>query len=76
MVMTWGGYRSPMPEFSGDGREEDEGPAVWIVEDRPPLREGKVFVASDERATIAENLEAAYAALDGLELPSLTPGAK
>jgi hypothetical protein len=65
-----------MPEFSVDGREEDEGPAVWIVEDRPPLWEGKVFVASDERATIAENLEAAHAALDGLELPSLTPGAK
>jgi hypothetical protein len=37
---------------------------VWIVEDRPALREGKVFVDYDERARIAENLEAAYVALN------------
>lgn len=53
-----------MPEFSVDGSGEDEGPDVGIVEDRPPVREGKVFVDYDERATIAENLEAAYVALD------------
>ena len=48
-----------MLEFSSDESEQDEGPRVWIVEDRPPLREGKVFV-NYERATIAENLGAAY----------------
>jgi len=44
--------------------DEDEGGGVWIVEERPPLREGKVFVDFDERATIAESLETAYVALD------------
>lgn len=44
--------------------EEHDGPRVWIIEERPPLREGKVFVDYDERATIAENLEAAYVALN------------
>lgn len=44
--------------------EDDVGPRVWIVEERPPLREGKIFVDYGERATIAENLEAAYVALD------------
>ena len=53
-----------MTEFSSDESEQDEGPRMWIVEDRPPLREGKVFVGYDERATIAENLEAAYVSLD------------
>jgi hypothetical protein len=43
---------------------EDDGPRVWIIEERPPLREGKVFVDYDERATIADNLEAAYMALN------------
>ena len=50
-----------MPEFFAD--ETDEGRGVWI-EDRPPLREGKIFVDSGERAVIAENLEAAWVALD------------
>ena len=63
-AMTWYGYGSPMPEFSVDESGEDEGPGVGIVEDRPPLREGRVFVDYDERATIAENLEAASSALD------------
>lgn len=52
-----------MPELSVDESKEDDGPGLGIVEDRP-LREGKVFVAYDERARIAENLEAAYVALD------------
>ena len=37
---------------------------VRIVEERPPLREGKVFVDYGERATIGANLEAAYVALN------------
>lgn len=41
-----------------------EDPQVSIVEQRPPLREGKVFVDYDARATISENLEAAYVALN------------
>lgn len=44
--------------------EDDDGPRVWIVEERPPLREGKIFVDYGERATIGENLEAAYVALN------------
>ncbi len=44
--------------------DEDDGPAVRIVEERPPLREGKVFLDYGERATISENLEAAYVALN------------
>jgi hypothetical protein len=44
--------------------DEDDGPAVRIVEERPPLREGKVFVDYGERVTISENLEAAYVALN------------
>jgi len=51
-------------KFSVDESKEDDGPGLGIVEDRPPLREGKVFIDYDERATIAENLEAAYVALD------------
>ncbi|MDQ6797494.1 MAG: hypothetical protein M3011_05625 [Actinomycetota bacterium] len=47
-----------------DDEGNDDGPRVWIIEERPALREGKVFVDYDERATIAENLEAAYVALD------------
>jgi hypothetical protein len=50
--------------FPLDDDEDEDGPGVWIVEDRPPLREGKIFVDSDERAIIAESLEAAYVALD------------
>jgi hypothetical protein len=38
--------------------------AVTIIEERPPLREGKVFVDYGERAAISENLEAAYIALN------------
>jgi len=44
--------------------DEDDGLAVRIVEERPPLREGKVFVDYGERVTISENLEAAYVALN------------
>ena len=51
----------PDPPFD---EVQDDGPRVWIIEERPPLREGKVFVDDDERATIAENLEAAYVALN------------
>lgn len=47
-----------------DEGDEDDGPGVSIVCERPPLREGKVFVDYDERATIAENLEAAYVRLN------------
>jgi len=42
----------------------DDGPVIRIVEERPPLREGKVFVDYGERATISANLEAAYVALN------------
>ena len=52
-----------MRDFTSE-ENEDQGGGVWIVEHRPPLREGKVFVDFDERATIAESLEAAYLALD------------
>lgn len=51
----------PDPPFD---EVQDDGPRVWIIEERPPLRECKVFVDDDERATIAENLEAAYVALN------------
>ena len=44
--------------------EDVESPGVGIVEERPPLREGRVFVDYCERATIRENLEAAYVALN------------
>jgi len=44
--------------------DDDDGPGVWIIEERPPLREGKIFVDYDERATIAGHLEAAYVALN------------
>jgi hypothetical protein len=50
--------------LDGADNEDDDDPGVWIVEERPPLREGKIFVDFDERATIAESLEAAYVALD------------
>lgn len=43
---------------------DDDGPGVWIMEERPPLREGKVFVDYDERSQIAEYLETAWVALD------------
>jgi hypothetical protein len=52
-----------MPNLPFD-EVEDDGPGVRIVEERPPLREGKVFVDYDERATIAENLEVAYVAVN------------
>ena len=38
--------------------------AVRIVKERPPLGEGKVYLDYGERATISENLEAAYVALN------------
>ncbi len=44
--------------------EDDDGPRVWIVEERPPLREGKVFVDADQRARIADSLEEAYTAVN------------
>lgn len=44
--------------------DEDDGPVVRIVEERPPLREGKVFVDYGDRAMISDNLEAAYVALN------------
>lgn len=44
--------------------DEDNGPAVRIVEERPPLREGKVFLDYSERVTISENLEVAYVTLN------------
>ncbi len=47
-----------------DEGDEDDAPGESIVWERPPLREGKVFVDYDERATIAENLEAAYVRLN------------
>jgi hypothetical protein len=43
---------------------DDDGPVLRIVEERRPLRQGKIFVDYDERATIGESLEAAYLALD------------
>ena len=64
LAVTSGRYGSLVPEFFFAESEDDEGRDVWVVEDRPPLREGKVFVGFDERATIAENLEAAYVAVD------------
>jgi hypothetical protein len=52
--------------FDDDCDEEDDGdgPAVTIIEERPPLREGMVFVDYGERAAISENLEAACVALN------------
>ena len=47
-----------------DDEDDGDGPAVTIIEERPPLREGKVFVDYGERAAISENLEAAYVALN------------
>ena len=47
-----------------DERGNHEIPGVTLVSERPPLREGKVFVDYDERAIIVENLEAAYVALN------------
>lgn len=44
--------------------ERDDAPRVWIVEERPPLREGKVYVDADQRARIGDDLEAAYTALN------------
>lgn len=58
------GYRSTVWDPSSGDDDEDDGPALGIVEERPPLREGKIFVDFDQRATIAESLEAAYVALD------------
>jgi hypothetical protein len=43
------GYRSTVREFPGDGsddEEDDDGPIVRIIEERPPLREGKVSSTS------------------------------
>lgn len=56
-------YASLMPDSPFD-EVDDDGPGVWIIEERPPVREGKVFVDYDERAAIAENLETAWVALD------------
>ena len=53
-----------MPDLSFDEAEDQEGPGIQIIEDRPPLREGKMFVDYDERAAIAANLEVAYVALN------------
>ncbi len=53
-----------MERHAASERDEDDGPAVGIAEERPPLREGKIFVDYGERATIARNLEAAYVALN------------
>ena len=65
---VWGTVRLVPDEllFDDDCDDEDDGdgPAVTIIEERPPLREGKVFVDYGERAAISENLEAAYVALN------------
>jgi len=53
-----------MPDPSFDKADDEDGPGIQIIEERPPLREGKIFVDYDERATIADNLEAAYVALN------------
>lgn len=60
-------YRCRVPDdllFDEDHEDDDDGPVVRIVEERPPLREGEVFVDYGERATIGANLEAAYVALN------------
>lgn len=57
------GYRPAMEHFASGG-DEDDAQERWIIEERPPLREGKVFVDYDERAIIGDNLEAAYVALN------------
>jgi len=44
--------------------DDDDGPCVWIIEERPPLQEGKIFVDYGERAAIAEHLIAAHVALN------------
>lgn len=41
---------------------DEDARRVWIVEERPPVREGKVFVDDGQRAAIADNLETAYTA--------------
>ena len=55
-------YRSTVRKFPGDGTdgEQEDAPVVRIIEERPPLREGKIFVDFEERATIAESLATAY----------------
>jgi hypothetical protein len=50
--------------FDEGHEDDDDRLAVRIVEERPPLREGKVYLDYGERATISENLEAAYVALN------------
>jgi hypothetical protein len=50
--------------FDEDHEDDDDRPAVRIIEERPPLREGEVYLDYGERATISENLEAAYVALN------------
>ena len=60
-------YRCRVPDdllFDEDHEDDDDRLAVRIVEERPPLREGKVYLDYGERATISENLEAAYVALN------------
>jgi len=61
-----------------DDEDDGDGPAVTIIEERPPLREGKVFVDYGERAAISENLEAAYVALNqafrGIWIEPALPG--
>jgi hypothetical protein len=60
-------YRCRVPDdlvFDEDHEDDDDRLAVGIVEERPPLREGKVYLDYGERATISENLEAAYVALN------------
>jgi len=44
--------------------DDDDGPGVWMIEERPPLQVGKIFVDYSERATIGEHLEAPYVALN------------
>jgi hypothetical protein len=40
------------PLDGSDDEDDDDGPGVRIIEERPPLREEKIFVDFDERATI------------------------
>ncbi len=49
-----------MDEVPFGEADDDDGPGVWIIEERAPLRERKIFVDYDERAMIAEYLEASY----------------
>lgn len=50
----------PLHDHDGDDGE----PEATIVIERPPLRDGKIFLDNGDRASISENLEAAYTALN------------